>query len=793
MGFFPSPSRRRYWRLTNKILAVAEKYRELPDEELQHKTIEFRERLANGESLRSLLVEAYATVVVADERVVHMTPFPVQILGAVAMEYNNIIEMKTGEGKTLTATMIMYLHGLTGPGNFLITANSYLANRDADDMGRVYKWLGLTVMSGVARAGRDPEDRSKKAIYGADIVYTTNSTLGFDYLFDNLASTTSAQAIKGFRFGLIDEVDAVLLDSASTPLVISGGGHAQSNLFFSSDRFVRLLKEKVDFERSEDEKKVWLTIEGIEHAQRYFGLDDILSEENSDYYRHIILALRAHYLYRRDRGYVVNHGKVLLVDNSNGRELDGMKLEAGMHQAIEAKEGVKLTSQSTSMAQITYQNLFRMFSQLSGMTGTAATDHAEFMEVYNLAVFKVDTNRPNIRIDRPDKLYITNEAKLRATLDLVKENYKLGRPILIETGSLAWSNLYSRLLLSERIPHSLLNAKSAAKEAHIVSEAGEIGTVTVATSMAGRGTDIHLQDGVTDLGGLLVLGTERMGSKRVDNQLRGRSGRQGDPGESVFYTSLEDRVVVRNTPRRIRKWTIEHQDDDEQSLKKKRRFKNVINRAQHAEQAEQRSARFGTLEYGEVFRVQRDNVYKTRNQIMQLTDMEPLVTEVLDKAAVEIVESLMPKKGEAPNEKKQLADAVEFIYQNLDRDFNPADLAKNPKRALDPTFYREIMTKRLASQHEILTDDGQWTYYERLAFLRAIDSAWMGQVDNLMQLQTVSRNRVTTGKDPLYEYQKAARESYGLMQRKLHLKISKNLFTSTMKFKKDGTVNIQFQ
>lgn len=484
MNFFGTSLR--YRRKTKQILKLQPKYEQMGDEELRNQTVLFRERLANGASIRSLLVEAYAVVCEVAARVLHMRPFPVQVLGAVAMEYNNIVEMKTGEGKTLTAIMPMYLHGLTGRGNFLITANDYLANRDAEQMGKVYRWLGLTVKAGVPLPGHESEERDRHEIYGSDIVYTTNSALGFDYLYDNLAANPDEQYLRQFNFALIDEADAILLDNAQTPLIISGIPRVHSNFYESADRMITMLNEDVDYKRSDDRKSVWFTPEGIARMEHYFGVDDLLSKEWYELYRHLVLALKAHFIYKRDRDYVVDNGEVVLVDRDNGRELINMKMQSGQHQAVEAKEHVKVTDEMLTMASVTYQNLFRMFGQLAGMTGTAKTDAAEFMEVYRLAVFQVATNKPMIRKDLPDRRYIAQTPKLLASLQTVREAYEAKRPILIETGSLSLSNLYSRLLLRERIPHSLLNAQSAAKEAKIVAEAGQLGAVTVATSMAGR-------------------------------------------------------------------------------------------------------------------------------------------------------------------------------------------------------------------------------------------------------------------------------------------------------------------
>ncbi|WP_411163473.1 accessory Sec system translocase SecA2 [Lacticaseibacillus paracasei] len=772
-----------YHKKTKQILKLQATYKRMGDEELRHQTELFRERLAEGASLRSLLVEAYAVVCEATTRVLHMRPFPVQVLGAVAMEYNNIVEMKTGEGKTLTAAMPMYLHGLTGPGNFLITANSYLANRDAKQMGKVYRWLGLTVKSGVAAQEHESEDRDREKIYQADIVYTTNSSLGFDYLFDNLAANPSEQYLHHFNFALLDEADAILLDTAQTPLIIAGIPRVQSNYYESADRMITMLEEDKDYEFSEDRKSVWFTPKGIERMQHFFGVDDLLGKKWYELYRHLVLSLKAHFIYKRDRDYVVDHGEVVLVDRDNGRELFGMKMQAGQHQAIEAKEHVNITSEMRTMASVTYQNLFRMFAQLSGMTGTAKTDAAEFMEVYRLAVFQVATNKPMIRLDLPDRRYIAQTPKLLASLQTVRNAFKAKRPILIETGSLSLSNLYSRLLLREKIPHSLLNARSASKEAKIVAEAGQLGAVTVATSMAGRGTDIKLGKGVAERGGLLVLGTERMENRRVDNQLRGRAGRQGEPGSSMFYTSLEDRIVIQNAPKWVRRYAYHHANDKKQTIGRHSRFAKVIDRAQDRVSNSGRSARFSTLQYGEVFRVQRDCVYQTRDKIMVAKSLDQLVDSVFEHVAETFVQ-------EKPQ--RDIAAFLNFVYTNIDRDFLPKPVSEKPSLMQDKTYILSLMHKQLDEKQAVLTDHDQWQFFQRLTLLKTIDNSWIDQVDNLQALQAVTMNRTTNGRDPLYEYQKETRRTLDEMKKSMNVNIIRNLLCSDLVFNDDGTVEIQF-
>ncbi|WP_235812257.1 preprotein translocase subunit SecA, partial [Schleiferilactobacillus perolens] len=663
---------KRYMRITDQIVSLLPKFKELSDGQLQAKTIALKTQLAAGHTLKEVLIEAYATAAEADRRVLGLTPYNEQILGAVALEYNNVAEMKTGEGKTLTATMPMYLHGLTGPGNFLITANDYLADRDAAQMGQVYSWLGVSTASGVAKPGHEDDERDKQDIYSHDIVYTTNSTLGFDYLLDNLAANQSDLYIRPFRFALLDEVDAILLDMAQMPLIISGAPRAQSNLFEPAEALMSIMTPKVDFEQSDDNKKAWFTPTGIRRMNTYFDVDDILSEEHANLYRHMVLALEAHFLYVKDRDYVADNDKVALLDLANGRELSGMHLEAGLHQAIEAKEHVKLSAPTRAMASITYQNLFRMFPQLAGMTGTAKTDAAELRETYNMDVVVIPTHQPTIRVDRPDHLFVTNEEKIIASLKEVQKAYKQHRPVLIETGSVSMSNLYSRLLLSAGIPHNLLNARSAAKEAKIVATAGRVGAVTVATSMAGRGTDIILDKETVAMGGLLVIGTERMTSERVDNQLRGRAGRQGYPGQSVFYVSLEDRVVIENSPKWVKKYRKKHAPEavvatDPQPLRQ-HRFHKLVLRAQQNVTKTQRGARFQTLEFDEVFRVQREYIYRMRSEVMNAGQLNEQVIQVLKTATFNFSHQ---KKHQ------EMMEIADFILNSIDYSFTPNELVNH--------------------------------------------------------------------------------------------------------------------
>ncbi|USS90023.1 preprotein translocase subunit SecA [Fructilactobacillus carniphilus] len=775
-----------YKKTVQQILDLADQYHGMSDEELQQQTNLLKQEVDGQRTrLKAILPKAYAVVCEAASRVLGMRPFPVQILGAVAMEDGNIAEMKTGEGKTLTATMPMYLHGLTGTGNFLITANEYLASRDAHDMGKLYRWLGLTVASSVPEIGQKPEDRDLDKIYVANIVYTTNSTLGFDYLFDNLAKVPEDQHLQALNFALLDEADAVLLDTAQTPLVIAGVPRVQSNYYQSADRVVKLLDKEEDYQISDDLKNAWFTPQGIVKMEKYLDVDNLLSGTWAELYRHLVLALRANYIQKRDRDYVVKDDEVVLIDAENGRELPGMKMQAGMHQALEAKEEVKISIEQRTMATITYQDLFRMFNQLAGMTGTAATDRKEFLEVYNLSVFKVPTNRPDIRKDYPDHLFISNRAKLMATLDVVKEAHAKGRPVLVETGSLDLSILYSNLLLKERIPHSLLNARSEVKEAEIIRHAGEVGSITVATSMAGRGTDINITPEVEKLGGLLVLGTERMQSKRIDNQLRGRAGRQGAPGASVFYVSLEDKVVVENAPKSIRKFAYEHAHDQKQMLNDHGRFRDAIDRSQKILTNQERNARFETLQYGEVSRIQRESIYQTRNWIMQSPNLDAVINPCFEAVAKQFVN----KQGPWLNSNQTM---LEFIYQNIDPDYQPQQNLKQESRPEKLNLLKEVMANRIKLMHQKLPYQDQWLYFERLAVLREVDQAWVDQVDQLDMLMRVTKSRAIAQVNPIFEYQKEAQKAYQKMRDKIKLQVVRNLTNSEVIPQSDGTVDIEF-
>lgn len=778
---------RKYSKITKKILALDKEYQQLTDEQLQAKTILFREKLAEGASLESILVEAYATIREADYRILGLKPFENQVLGGVILHYGMVAQMNTGEGKTLTATMPMYLNGLTGPGNFLVTVNGYLANRDAEEIGKVYHWMGLTSAAGVSP---DEEELDMQAIYNNDIVYTTNSALGFDYLTDNLVENATDKKLNDLNFALVDEVDSVLLDAAQTPLVISGSPRVQSNLFNSTDRIVKSLQKDKDYEFSEDLTSVWFTKEGIKHLEDYLGITNLVSKRWSDLYRHLVLALQANYTIKRNQDYVVVDDEVLLLDSENGRALTGMKRESGIHQAMEAKEEVPLTEQTRAMASITLQNFFKMFKKLSGMTGTAVTSAREFMDVYNLPVLKVPTHKPNIRVDRPDIVYATMDEKIEATVKLVKKAYEVQRPVLLKTGSLSLSRLYSRVLLKNGIVHNVLNAQSESKEAMIVADAGQAGAITVATSMAGRGTDIKLGPGVKEKGGLLVIGTERMNSRRVDDQLRGRAGRQGDPGESIFLVSLEDKVVIENAPDWVDKYRMRLAQALKEGKRKYgeplrgRRAKNIVERAQQAADTKAESARKSSVKMDDILRIQREMIYDFRDYVMANGDLGEINQRIWD----DFFKLYSSGKGIT---RDKLSD---FIINNLD--YNYSDEQFDSKILEDPEqveqYVLKVAKQKWEDQKLILDNEFKQNYLKRLSILKALDVAWIEQVDNLSQLKTVVSSRSTGQHNPIFEYEKEAMNSFRQMRKAFWQNTIKYMLLSDLIVGKNESIRVEF-
>ncbi|OEY82134.1 preprotein translocase subunit SecA [Oenococcus kitaharae] len=767
--------------LLKQINDLQDQMASLSDDALKAQTAVFKKRLGQGESLDDLLPEAFAVVREADYRVLSMKPFDVQVFGAIVLHEGNIAEMKTGEGKTLTATMPMYLNALDGQGAILVTANAYLAERDAEDMGRVYRWLGLSVAVGVSSDEQDLTVDDKKKIYASDIVYTTNYALGFDYLIDNLSTFPSEKYMRAFNYVLIDEVDSVLLDSAQTPLIISGAPKVQSNLFAVSDNFIRTLKKGPDFKLDDEEKNVWLTQHGIDLAERFFDVDNLFSVPHQDLFRHIELALKAHELLKLNRDYVVEHGEVQLLDAIDGRVMPGTKLQSGQHQAIEAKEHVELTPETRAMASITYQNLFRMFKKISGMTGTAKISQEEFLETYNMKVISIATNKPTIRQDLPDHLYLSLPEKIADSMKRVEVLHKKGQPVLLGTGSVGMSEIYSNILLDKGIAHNVLNAYNIPKEAQIVAEAGQAGAVTVATAMAGRGTDIKLGPGVAQLGGLAVIATEHMKSKRVDDQLRGRAGRQGDPGFSQFFVSLEDDLLIKQGP----EWVRHYFRRKSKKILSRHKFRSLVDKTQRYEDEQAHRTRIQALEFDENLRIQRDMVYDTRNKIIFFQGS--LDAEIL------LIAKMAFKDFFAHKENLQETKIVRFILDNLDYNFvdSPNAFRSQDMKAMI-TLLLPLVKKRLMERKKFLVDFQQLVHFERMSILKAIDTAWVEQVDNLQQLKVAVVNRQYSQKDPIFEYQREAALSYAKMKSVIRLSALRNFMLSDLVKEKDGSVSIYF-
>ena len=779
-------------KILHQINLKKDEMASLTDDELAGKTQEFKERLTAGESLDDLLVEAFAVVREADKRILGMFPYDVQVMGGIVIHQGNVAEMNTGEGKTLTATMPVYLNALSGQGVMLVTTNDYLAKRDAEEMGQVYEFLGLTIRIPFSEDDDEeltPED--KREIYSADVVYTTNSGLGFDYLLDNLASSEDKKYMPEFNFVIIDEVDAVLLDSAQIPLVISGSPRVQSNFYEIIDTLMTTLVEGQDYIFKEEKKEVWLTTKGAKTAESFLGIDNLYSEEHSVLARHLIFALRAHTLFKRDKDYIIRNGEkgeeLVLVDQSTGRLLEMTKLQGGLHQAIEEKEHVPLSEETRAMASITYQSLFKKFKKISGMTGTGKVAEKEFLETYGMSVIRIPTNRKNQRIDYPDNLYVTLPEKVYASLAEIKYYHEKGNPLLIFVGSVEMSELYSSLLLREGIAHNVLNAHNTAREAQMIAESGRMGAVTVATSMAGRGTDIKLGPGVAELGGLVVIGTERMESKRIDLQIRGRSGRQGDPGLSKFFVSLEDDVIKKFGPPWVHKmykdYTVNQQISPEPL--EGRRYRKLVEKAQKASDSAARSSRRQTLEYAESMNIQREMVYSQRNRLIDGTeDLDGFVVDVLDEF---IKKSLSEEYFESREELYHfIVKNISFLYHAVPRELDMTD-KDAVKRVLEITVQKSLQEKRT-----LLETLDLFSHFQRLALLKAIDDNWVEQVDYLQQLSLAIGGQSAAQKNPIVEYYQEAYNGFEEMKKQVKKDMVRNLLLSRVDISPDGEIITYF-
>ena len=758
----------------------------LSDRELAAKTVEFRQRLAKGETLDDLLVEAFAVVREADRRVLGMFPYDVQVMGGIVIHEGNVAEMNTGEGKTLTATMPVYLNALTGKGTMVITPNAYLAKRDAEEMGVVYRFLGLTIGVPFVESGEELSVEEKREMYDSDIVYTTNANLGFDYLNDNLASNEEGKFLRPFDYAIIDEIDDILLDSAQTPLIIAGAPRVQSNHYGIVNTLMTTLVEGKDFIFKEEKGEVWLTKQGAKEAESFFGIDHLYNEKNAVFARHIAYAMRAHKLYTKDKDYVIRDNEMLLVDKGSGRLLEQTKLQGGLHQAIEAKEQVKLSPETRAMASITYQSLFKMFNKLSGMTGTGKVAEKEFRETYNMAVVRIPTNRPKQRIDYPDNLYVTLPEKVYASLEYIKEYHAKGNPLLVFVGSVEMSHLYSSLLLREGIAHNVLNAHNVAREAQIISESGQMGAVTVATSMAGRGTDIKLGKGVAELGGLIVIGTERMESQRIDLQIRGRSGRQGDPGMSKFFVSLEDDVIKKFGPSWVHKKYKDYQVQDmtQPEVLKGRKYRKLVEKAQHASDSAGRSARRQTLEYAESMNIQRDIVYKERNRLID-------GSRALEDVVEEIIASYIDQVTSSNYESRELL--FHFIVTNISFHIKevPDYIDVTDKIAVH-SFMKQVIDRELSEKKELLEQHGLYEQFLRLSLLKAIDDNWVEQVDYLQQLSMAIGGQSASQKNPIVEYYQEAYVGFEAMKEQIRADMVRNLLMGLVEVTPKGEIVTHF-
>lgn len=737
---------RRLDKIATEIKRLGSEMEKKSDDELRAKTEEFKSRYLSRESLDSLLVEAFAVVREGARRVLGLYPYPVQLMGGVALHEGNIAEMKTGEGKTLTATMPVYLNALTGKGVHVVTVNEYLASRDAEEMGQLYEFLGLTVglnLNSMSKA-------EKKEAYAADITYGTNNEFGFDYLRDNMVLYPEDRVQRSLHFAVIDEVDSILIDEARTPLIISGQAKKSTQLYLQANAFVNTLKKDIDYTYDEKTKGVQLTEEGINKAERAFHIDNLFDISHVTLNHHINQALKAHVSMHRDVDYVVQDGEIVIVDQFTGRLMKGRRFSDGLHQAIEAKEGVDIQNESMTMATITFQNYFRMYDKLAGMTGTAKTEEEEFRNIYNMRVVAIPTNKPIIRDDRPDLIYASMQGKFRAVVEDIAERHQKGQPVLVGTVAIETSELISSLLKKKGIPHNVLNAKNHEREAEIITQAGQKGAVTIATNMAGRGTDIKLGEGVLEVGGLAVIGTERHESRRIDNQLRGRSGRQGDPGVTQFYLSMEDELMRRFGSDNLKNMMERLGMDDSEPIQSKM-VTRAVESAQKRVEGNNFDARKQLLQYDDVLRQQREIIYKQRNEVMEAEDLREIVENMIQSVVKRAVEANTPQHEE--EEQWNLEGIVDYVSANLlpEGDITATDLrGKEPEEMVD--LILEKVKARYDEKEETLTPE-QMREFEKVILLRSVDTKWIDHIDAMDQLRQGIHLRAYGQIDPLREYQ----------------------------------------
>lgn len=738
---------RKLTKIAKKVEGYANEMEALSDEELQAKTDEFKERYQNGETLDDLLPEAFAVVREASKRVLGLYPYRVQIMGGVVLHHGDVPEMRTGEGKTLTATMPVYLNALAGEGVHVVTVNEYLATRDATEMGELYSWLGLSV--GINLAAKSSSE--KREAYNCDITYSTNAEIGFDYLRDNMVVRKENMVQRPLNFALVDEVDSVLIDEARTPLIVSGPVSTETNqLYHRADSFVKTLSED-DYAIDTPTKTIGLKDSGIDKAEEYFHLENLYGIDNVALTHYIDNALRANYIMLLDIDYVVSEEQeILIVDQFTGRTMEGRRFSDGLHQAIEAKEGVPIQDESKTSASITYQNMFRMYKKLAGMTGTAKTEEEEFREIYNMRIIPIPTNRPVARIDHQDLLYPTLEAKFRAVVADVKERHEKGQPVLVGTVAVETSDLISKMLVQAGVPHEVLNAKNHFKEAQIIMNAGQRGAVTIATNMAGRGTDIKLGEGVRELGGLCVIGTERHESRRIDNQLRGRSGRQGDPGESQFYLSLEDELMRRFGSERIKAFLDRFIEEDNDVVIKSRMLTNQVESAQRRVEGNNYDTRKQVLQYDDVMREQREIIYAERYDVITAErDLAPEIKAMIKRTIERTVDS------HSQLDRKESLDAIlNFAKTNLlpEDTISLHDIEDLNYEDIKDLLY-DAALKNYDRQIAKLRDEEAVREFQKVLILMVVDNKWTDHIDALDQLRSSVGLRGYAQNNPIVEYQ----------------------------------------
>ncbi|HDP3102082.1 TPA: preprotein translocase subunit SecA [Staphylococcus aureus] len=751
-------------KLADKVIALEEKTAILTDEEIRNKTKRFQTELADIDNVKKqndyldkILPEAYALVREGSKRVFNMTPYKVQIMGGIAIHKGDIAEMRTGEGKTLTATMPTYLNALAGRGVHVITVNEYLSSVQSEEMAELYNFLGLTV--GLNLNSKTTEE--KREAYAQDITYSTNNELGFDYLRDNMVNYSEDRVMRPLHFAIIDEVDSILIDEARTPLIISGEAEKSTSLYTQANVFAKMLKQDEDYKYDEKTKAVHLTEQGADKAERMFKVENLYDVQNVDVISHINTALRAHVTLQRDVDYMVVDGEVLIVDQFTGRTMPGRRFSEGLHQAIEAKEGVQIQNESKTMASITFQNYFRMYNKLAGMTGTAKTEEEEFRNIYNMTVTQIPTNKPVQRNDKSDLIYISQKGKFDAVVEDVVEKHKAGQPVLLGTVAVETSEYISNLLKKRGIRHDVLNAKNHEREAEIVAGAGQKGAVTIATNMAGRGTDIKLGEGVEELGGLAVIGTERHESRRIDDQLRGRSGRQGDKGDSRFYLSLQDELMIRFGSERLQKMMSRLGLDDSTPIESKM-VSRAVESAQKRVEGNNFDARKRILEYDEVLRKQREIIYNERNSIIDEEDSSQVVDAMLRSTLQRSINYYINTADDEP-EYQPFIDYINDIF------LQEGDITEDDIKGKDAEDIFEVVWAKIEAAYQSQKDilEEQMNEFERMILLRSIDSHWTDHIDTMDQLRQGIHLRSYAQQNPLRDYQNEGHELFDIMMQNI--------------------------